>query len=158
MSKITASQAIAEVRKFAKTIKAFEYLEQVADTLAASDQLISERDKVRAKLETDIRASQDEIGALERQKQAAQDNARKSIEAATATASQIFQEARTAADAYQADVEKRVADLLAAEADAAAKYEATHTRLEELKTEFNAMEKRVAKARKDLQQFIGGSA
>lgn len=64
---MNTKQALGEVRKFARFIKAFEHIEAVADELAKADQLISEREKQLTDLSESIDQAKSTLAELEEQ-------------------------------------------------------------------------------------------
>ena len=67
---ITTEEAIAEARKYLRTVQAFEKLAEVADALANGDQLIMERERRLDELLVALEAKTSELNQVGQEKAA----------------------------------------------------------------------------------------
>lgn len=108
---MNSKQAIGEIRKFHKFIKAFEYLEEVADELSRADQLIKERENRLSELAEEIARQDTALESLTEHAELKRAEIAAAVAAcakrcdemqanATAKAAKIYTDAKTALDKY----------------------------------------------------------
>ena len=119
MSDMTLSEAAAEASKFGNTIRAFQKLQETAETLLGLEQNIAERTALRDSLGADIDKAQADLEAT---RAASIDQAAKNasgIAAARAEAGKTLTDASERAAAILADAKARsdAADALLAQAN-----------------------------------------
>jgi len=98
MSDMTLSQAAAECHKFAQTVKAFQRLGDVAQTLLGLEQNITEREALRAALSAQIDEARGTLGLELEAVERARVESRSLVETASAEALEIRRKAKREAD------------------------------------------------------------
>lgn len=155
---MNTNEAVGEVRKYARFIKAFEHLAEVADTLAKADNLVKEREEQAAKLQglidqnhAQIQAQGEELLAqrdhLSDQAAANKDECDAQLRQADDRAQEILAEAKRELDTLTEENHKAAVNLRAVRQQTTA-----------VAAELDELQPKLAEARAQARLIIEGAA
>ena len=156
MSEMNIKQAAAEAKKFGAFVRAFEKIEQVADSVLAGENLLAEIKGATSKARAELDAANTELAAAKEAVVAAKAQAKDTVNKATERANLALSEA----EARNKKAEENIAAALAA-ADAG--IAAKHAQAAEIdgkiagrKTELDELEKKLEKVQAQARKLLGG--
>lgn len=155
MSEMTPSKALAEVKKFAQFIRAFENIQEVAEFLSQATNLVGEADKRRLVINSETENQLEEIDQLKAQTQQARQTLLETLADTKARAETIMADARAAAADLTAQASHKVK---AAEKSYDSLREAiskTSQELDKIKAEYTQVTRQMAKVREGIRAFVG---
>ncbi len=154
MSEMTSSQAISQVKRFSKFIRAFENLSETAEFLSQAENLVREADKRRHKIDSETQQATDDLGAIQRQIIEAKDQAAAAIHEAEKRAEGIATAARSVADTIVAGATQESEQVLEGLATVRAELEEATAALNGINTKYASISKKMADVRKEFRAFM----
>jgi chromosome segregation ATPase len=161
--KMTLQQALSETKKFANFIRAFERIDEVADSLAASEQSIEDFEKTKDNLRKEVEALVEQKATAEAEVSASKASAAKAVKDAQDKASALLRDAEVKALSVHEEALSRVASV---ERDIAQREEtkrgietaisAVKSDLKKLEDDRSALANNIAALRKSAAALAGG--
>ena len=155
MSDMTASKALAEVKKFSQFIKAFEHIQEVATFLAQAENLVTEADKRRQAIDSETEEQLAAISELKDQTHQARRALVDTLAETTERATTILADARAAADEVTIQADDQVAVAKQSLATLRDDINKTSQNFDRIKSDYNRVTKQLAKVREGIRDFVG---
>ena len=155
MSEMTASKALAEVKKFAQFIRAFEHIQEVAEFLSQADNLVAEADKRRQAIDSETEKQLEAIDELKTQAQQARKTLVETLADTKARAKEILIDAQVSADELTAQAMDNMNVAKKTYATLLSDISSSGRNLDKIKAEYAQVTKQLAKVREGIRAFVG---
>ena len=153
---MNTQEAVGEVRKFARFIKAFEHISEVAEALASADNVLKERVDQLAAIDATISENQGHLDGIIEAQQTQKDRLKVAADAAIGECEQLLSDASAEAGALVSEAQREVENISEQAQEAAIQLRALCEEITSTQTQLDELTAKLAEARQQARKILGG--